>query len=312
MSLFATEVDAGLAASPKHLSSKYFYDDAGSRIFQQIMDMPEYYLTNSEHEILMQQAEGIYEAAQFEGPFEIVELGAGDGAKTQELLEHLLAKGLDFTYVPIDISAGAMKELTEKLHARLPQLRIQPQVGDYFQVLEDIVKLEEPKLFLFLGANIGNYLPDAAASLLKLLHRFMHPQDKLLIGFDLKKNPLTIAAAYNDPAGITRSFNLNLLDRINRELGGNIDRAQFEFYSYYNPINGEVRSFLVSLKAQTVHLDATGNTYAFEEGEWIYTELSKKYDFAEIAALAEQSGFQVEHNFCDSQGYFSDSLWRVE
>ena len=139
----------------------------------------------------------------------------------------------------------------------------------------------------------------------------MHAQDKLLIGFDLKKNPLTIAAAYNDPAGITRAFNLNLLDRINRELGGDIDRQQFAFYSYYNPINGEVRSFLISLIKQAVRIKATGKTYAFEEGEWIYTELSRKYSLEEIAALAEQSGFRVAHNFCDARRYFTDSLWRT-
>ena len=311
MSSFAAHVDAGLTASPKHLSSKYFYDDLGSRIFQQIMEMPEYYLTNSEFEILSQQAAAIHRACAFDKPFKIVELGAGDGTKTQELLGYLLSQGIDFTYAPIDISAEAIKLLTHNLEWKHPNLKIEPLVGDYFQVLEGIVEEEEPKLFLFLGANIGNFLEEGAVQLLSLLHGFMHPQDRLIVGFDLKKNPLTIAAAYNDKGGITRAFNLNLLDRINRELGGDFDREQFEFYSYYNPINGEVRSFIVSLKDQIIQIDATDTVYTFTEGEWVHTELSKKYSFTDIEMLAQQSGFTVDRNFTDSKGYFADSLWQV-
>lgn len=311
MSPFLAEVNAGLSASPKYLSSKYFYDDLGSRIFQQIMEMPEYYLTNCEFEILSRQAGAIHAATEFDRPFKIVELGAGDGTKTQELLGYLLAQGVDFIYEPIDISEEAIKLLKSNLKLKHPNLKIEAHVGDYFEVLEGIVDQEAPKLFLFLGANIGNFLPEGAVKLLSLLHGYMHSQDRLLIGFDLKKNPLTIAAAYNDKGGITRAFNLNLLDRINRELGGNFVREQFEFYSYYNPIEGDVRSFMISLTDQEVHISASKTSYSFAEGEWIYTELSKKYSFADIDTLAVASGFTVDQNFCDSRTYFSDSLWRI-
>ncbi|MEM7369403.1 MAG: L-histidine N(alpha)-methyltransferase [Bacteroidota bacterium] len=311
MNSFAKDVDSGLSASPKSLSSKYFYDDEGSRIFQQIMDLPEYYLTNCELEILTEQAAAIYEATQFHAHFNIVELGAGDGAKTRELLRHLLEQGIDFTYIPIDISEEAIKLLTADLRQQLPRLQIHPKVGDYFSVLKEVKTNESPNLFLFLGANIGNYLPDAADDLLEMIRRHMRGDDKLMVGFDLKKNPLIIAAAYNDDQGITRGFNLNLLSRINRELGGDFDRERFDFYSYYNPINGEVRSFIISREEQTVHIRALGKQFAFRKGEWVYTELSRKYSFREIKALATKNGFQVLKHFCDRRGYFTDSLWGV-
>lgn len=311
MNSFAQDVDSGLSASPKHLSSKYFYDDEGSRIFQQIMELPEYYLTNCELEILTEQAAAIYQAAAFQTHFNIVELGAGDGAKTRELLRYLLEAKVDFTYVPIDISEEAIKLLTEDLHQHLPNLKILPKVGDYFSVLSEVDMTESPNLFLFLGANIGNYLPEAANDLLSMIRTHMRGGDKLLIGFDLQKNPLTIAAAYNDSQGVTRGFNLNLLSRINRELGGNFDRDRFDFYSYYNPINGEVRSFIISKEEQKVCIAQLNKQFSFKKGEWIYTELSRKYSFGEIKALASQNGFKVLKHFCDSKGYFTDSLWGV-
>ena len=242
------EILQGLSAPEKYISSKYFYDDKGSAIFQQIMEMPEYYLTNAEQEILAQQAAEIITETGFDGPFNVVELGAGDGSKTFELLSYLDSANREVTYVPVDISKAAIDGLAADFTKRLPRLKLNPKVGDYFEVLKDRLQSESnPSLLLFLGSNIGNYMPADALNLLRLFHQNMAAGDALLLGADLQKNPEVIRKAYDDPHGITRNFNLNLLDRFNRELNANFERDQFEFYCYYNPLSGEVRSYLVSL-----------------------------------------------------------------
>ena len=206
---FAKDVVAGLSAKEKHLSSKYFYDDIGSRIFQEIMDMQEYYLTDCEFEILSLQAKQIIDAVNFKQTFNIVELGAGDGLKTFKLLEFLVHNHIDFHYVPIDISQGAMDLLTADLKKRLPKLSIHPRVGDYFEVLsKENVQTNIPSLLLFLGSNIGNYTEPETINLLKLFNENMKKGDALLLGVDLKKNPITIQNAYLDKHGITKRFNI--------------------------------------------------------------------------------------------------------
>jgi dimethylhistidine N-methyltransferase len=310
MNTFAMDVDKGLSSEAKHLSSKYFYDDKGSRIFQQIMHMPEYYLTDSEHEILQEQSIQIVEALGFDAHFNIVELGPGDGHKTFHFLKYLADNHLPVTYIPVDISVEAINLLTTKLHRELPKLDIYPLTGDYFHVLDENFEYkEDPKLLMFLGSNIGNYYTADAIRLLSLFGSKMHQGDKLLIGMDLQKNPTTILNAYNDPAGITRSFNLNLLSRINRELKADFDLDAFDFYCHYNPETGEVKSYLVSLHDQSVHIATLGKSFNFKANELISTELSKKYSFDEISAIAESSGFEVLHHFTDHKQYFTDSLW---
>lgn len=309
MNQFEKDVVEGLSAENKFLSSKYFYDDAGSRIFQEIMNMPEYYLTDSEFEILSLQAKQIIDAVNFKHPFNIVELGAGDGFKTFKLLEYLVNAGVDFYYVPIDISQGAMDELTSKLKEKLPQLSIHPRVGDYFKILnEENTKTEIPSLLLFLGSNIGNYMPDDAANLLKLFGTGMKKGDALLMGVDLKKNPRIIQKAYDDPHGITKRFNLNLLLRINREMDADFKIDDFEFYCHYNPITGELKSYIVSLRKQTILLKKINKSFDFNYDELIWTELSKKYNFKDINSLAEASNLEVEQHFLDCKHYFSDVL----
>lgn len=306
---FANDVIEGLTAKNKYLNSKYFYDDIGSRIFQEIMHMPEYYLTGSEFEILALQAQQIIEAANFERPFNIVELGAGDGFKTFKLLEYLVKANIDFHYVPIDISKGAMDSLSVHLKQRLPNLSIHPRVGDYFEVLsKENVQTEIPSLLLFLGSNIGNYSMVEAGNLLRLINQNMKSQDKLLLGIDLKKNPNTIQRAYSDAQGITKRFNLNLLLRINTEFDGDFKIDDFDFYCHYNPINGEVRSYIVSLRKQTVVLKKLNKSFDLDYNELIWTELSKKFDFEEIETLANDSNFKVAKHFLDCKHYFSDSL----
>ncbi len=310
MKTFAEDVNKGLSSKFKHLSSKYFYDDQGSQIFQQIMHMPDYYLTDSEHEILQEQSSQIVESLGFDSHFNIIELGPGDGQKTFHFLKYLADNHLPVTYIPVDISAAAINLLTDKLHQELPGLDIHPLVGDYFHVLDENFEFkEDPKLLMFLGSNIGNYRTSDAVRLLSLFGSKMNLGDKLLIGMDLQKNPSTILNAYNDPAGITRSFNLNLLSRMNRELHANFDLTAFDFYCHYNPETGEVKSYLVSLKAQSVLIGALGKSFDFKENELLSTELSKKYTYDQIEAMSEASGFEVLNNFTDRNHYFTDSLW---
>ncbi|WP_298900567.1 L-histidine N(alpha)-methyltransferase [uncultured Psychroserpens sp.] len=306
---FAKDIIEGLTAEQKHLSSKYFYDDNGSRIFQEIMQMPEYYLTDAEFEILSLQAQQIVENLDFNEPFNIIELGAGDGFKTFKLLEYLVNENVDFNYVPIDISQEAITILTQKLKSRLPQLSITPKIGDYFEILDETSKTNTPSLLLFLGSNIGNYTPSDTINLLKLFNQNMSINDKLLIGMDLKKNPITIHNAYYDKTGVTKRFNLNLLLRINREFDADFKIDDFDFYCHYNPLNGEVRSYIVSLKTQTIEIKKLNTTIAFEQNELIWTELSKKYAISEIEQLAQNTDFSVKKHFLDCKHYFTDSLW---
>ena len=308
---FAEEVEEGLSAKSKFLSSKYHYDDQGSRIFQEIMAMPEYYLTDCEMDIMKNRSVEIYQATGFKSHFKIIELGAGDGAKTKEMLRNLLEVGADFTYVPVDISQEAIDLLVESMSRSLPDLTMNPQVGDYFEVMDKVEAEEEcPNLVLFLGSNIGNFKPKWAVDLLKHIHEHMRSGDRLLVGFDLKKNPNLIRNAYFDPNGITARFNLNVLSRINRELDGDFKLETFDFYSYYNPENGNVKSFLYSLTDQTVRIGAIGKTFHFIKDECIWMELSKKYSKSGIENLGRKAGFGFQEHFLDGRHYFSDSLFK--
>lgn len=309
LSSFAENVLEGLSAKEKHLSSKYIYDDNGSRIFMQIMQMPEYYPTACEFEILSQQSGNILEALHFTSKFNIIEFGSGDGIKTRQLLKAFMSKKAQFTYIPIDISQKANDALQHNMKAALPELDIQPRTGDYFDVLNELSSDTLPNLFLFLGGNLGNYNKVEALDLLRRFNADMKKGDMLLIGMDLKKNPRVIQKAYDDPHGITRAFNMNLLQRINRELEADILFDQFDFYCDYNPANGEVNSYLVSLKKQSFHSKVLDTTFYLEKDELIWTELSKKYSFSEIDMLASTAGFSVVNNFLDCKHYFTDSLW---
>jgi dimethylhistidine N-methyltransferase len=306
---FAEDVLKGLSAEAKFLSSKYFYDDRGSSIFQDIMGMPEYYPTQCEFEILSMQSEQILEKLDFDKPFQIVEFGAGDGIKTRQLLKKLMEADLEFQYVPIDISAKAIKDLTNNMTFHLPGLKIKAMVGNYFDMMQQLAASDVPNLFLFLGSNIGNYANQEADDLMTQFHRNMKFGDKLLTGFDLQKHPAVISKAYDDPQGITKAFNLNLLHRMNRELGANFKVNQFDFYSNYNPENGEVRSYLVSLKPQQVYFTRLGKTFDFRQNELIWTELSRKYTLTEIQQMAARNGFRVMEHFLDCKHYFTDTLW---
>ncbi|MEM9887347.1 MAG: L-histidine N(alpha)-methyltransferase [Bacteroidota bacterium] len=307
---FAKDIAKGLASNPKRLSSKYFYDAKGDVLFQRIMEMPEYYLTNCEFEIFETHKEAL-RLAFGSRAFDLIELGAGDGTKTKILLEHFLAKNTDFDYVPIDISANVLNHLEADLARRWPDLGVKKMAGEYFQGLQQLAGNHRRKVVLFLGGNIGNMSPIEAENFLSKIANYLSSGDLLLIGFDLKKNPQTILDAYNDPKGITSNFNLNILERINRELGANFQLHQFKHWETYNPLSGATESFLVSTAAQEVYIAALDQSFSFKQWEAIHTELSQKYSMEEIQFLAKKSGFFSVAEFFDENQYFVDVLWEV-
>ncbi len=312
VSSFAADVLKGLSAEPKFLLSKYFYDDEGSRLFQEIMELPEYYLTRAEFEIFSTQTGEIFEGFNAKNsPFDLIELGAGDGTKTAVLIDCFLRQETNFTYSPIDISQEAVDALSEKFNMEFPHLSIKPKTGDYFRILETLkTESQRRKILLFLGSNIGNFSQEQAEDFFRNLRAVMNENDLLLVGFDLQKDPRVILRAYDDSQGVTAAFNLNLLMRINRELGANFNLENFSHYATYRPTECAARSFLISRKMQTVHVEALNQSLDFKAWEPIFMEISQKYSLEMINEFAEASGFQVIRNFFDSRQFYTDSLWK--
>lgn len=309
---FARDVLEGLSRNPKSIPSMYFYDAAGSRLFQRITELEEYYLTRCEAEILKTHALEIA-AAVFPGPFRLVELGAGDGRKTEILLRRFLEAGLQFEYVPVDICRQSVLDLTAALHRRFnTSLRVRGIVAEYFDGLVALGRGGgEPNFVLFLGSNIGNLSPWDSQRFFRRLRESLSPGDCALVGFDLKKDFEILHRAYNDAAGVTRLFNLNLLDRINRELGGGFDRRRFTHYGPYNLRDACMESWLVSIEDQEVPIRALGRAFSFRAWEGIHVERSHKYDLAQIEAFASGAGFRIRDHFFDVRRWFVDSLWEV-
>lgn len=310
---FAKDVDAGLSAKQKSLSSMYFYDKKGDELFMQIMQLPEYYLTRAELEIFSEQAKSMIEALNVkqDSYFELIELGAGDGSKTKHLLGTLLELGFDFSYLPIDISANVLDHLQTSLHSELPNLSIKPHQGDYFTRLDDFKNHTCPKIILFLGSNIGNMNDDVAKKFLHQLGQILSSGDKLILGVDRIKSTDIVLPAYDDSQGVTSQFNLNLLQRINKELGANFDLQQFTHIAEYDENEGIARSFLQSQCDQTVSISSLDKSYDFVLGERIHMEVSRKYDDAVIKAITHGSGFQTIEHLTDKQAYFSDYIFAM-
>ena len=310
---FAADVYEGLTADKKFLPSKYLYDERGDAIFQEIMAMEAYYPTRSEYEILDTYKHAMRKLfSQGDEEFQLIEFGAGDGTKTKVLLRYFWEVTTNFTYVPIDISAHIVRELTEDLQQTLPGLRVQGICDDYFKAFDHLENNDVRKVVLFMGANIGNFDPAESMRFLKRIASYLSPGDQLMIGFDLKKDPQRILDAYFDKGGVTQRFKHNLLRRINEELGGNFDIEQFQYFPVYNPMHGSIFSYLVSKKEQEVYIEAIGQTIDFDAWEAIYMERSQKYSEKDILRLAHQTGFRVMDNFFDAEGLFVDSLWVLE
>jgi len=309
MNQFLEDVLKGLSAKDKFLESKYFYDAKGDTLFQQIMECPEYYPTKCEMEIFTTQTEEIVSIlTEHRCAFDIVELGAGDATKSVHLLKGLLEKKVQFTYYPVDISCNVINQLHTNLPQKLPELKMHGLNGEYFNMLEKVKTLsDKTKVVLFLGGNIGNVSFEKAGEFCKTMRHHLVPGDLVVVGFDLKKNPVKILDAYNDKAGYTRDFNCNLLYRINDQLKGNFIVENFYHYPTYDPSTGACKSYLVSCKKQEVQI--SNHTFFFEEGETIFMEISQKYTIEQTEEIATKNRFIPKHYFLDSKKWFLDAIW---
>lgn len=306
---FAEDVRRGLTASPKFLYPKYFYDELGSRLFEAITALPEYYPTRAEAEILRRHAGEI--AATLGGPVWLLELGSGDGQKTRLVIEALLARQGTLEYVPVDISESAVETSSRSLLFSYPDLRITAYVGEYHAALRQVRRERigpGRTLVLFLGSTIGNLDPEERLALVRDVRNLLNPGEGFLLGTDLKKPESILLPAYDDPLGVTAAFNLNLLARINRELGGEFDLAAFRHRVLYNQDEGRVEMHLESRRAQSVSIAALGIEVSFAEGETIHTESSYKFDLGQVAGLAAGTGFELRRTWTDSGGRFASNL----
>jgi len=310
-SALALHVLEGLTEPQKRLSSLYFYDDEGSRLFKEIMALPEYYLTRSEREVLQIHGSQIVEwMLKGSSSLELVELGSGDGSKTIELVAQLRNRRVRTTYYPLDISSEALGFLKQAFRKTLPDVEVIPTEGNYFERWPQ-TRQTSRQVGMFLGSNLGNLTHESAVSLLRGFRFNLRSGDGFLLGVDLKKSPHTVLAAYSDAAGVTARFNLNLLARLNRELEMDFDLSAFRHYATYSPLDGVARSFLVSTKAQTVTSRVLARSFHFADGESLYTEQSRKYDTEEIERLAAESGFTIDAHFKDSRGWYDVVAWRA-
>jgi L-histidine N-alpha-methyltransferase len=314
-SAFCKDIILGLMSSSKYLPSKYFYDATGDRIFQKIMQCEEYYPFDCELEIF-KESTGLLAGliTKRGGAFDLIELGAGDCRKSGHLLQHLVDAKADFTYRPIDISGNIIRYLEDELPLRIPGIEIDGLNGEYFDMLEKADRTSgNRKVVMFLGSNLGNMPPEDALSFCRNLRSWLRQGDIAIIGLDLKKDPATILAAYNDKAGITREFNLNLLRRINRELQADFDMDQFGHFPVYDPGTGSCKSYLISRRKQDVTLVTAGGprTIRFEENEEIFMEISQKYTVGEIDGLADQAGFETVGMLFDQKKWFVDVIWEI-
>ncbi|HET8810298.1 MAG TPA: L-histidine N(alpha)-methyltransferase [Flavobacteriaceae bacterium] len=308
---FEKEVREGLTAFPKRLSSKFIYDQKGDKLFQKIMDLPDYYLTRCEFDILQKHTKAIAET--FNGPkgFDLIELGAGDGKKTKILLKHLSEKGYDFTYLPVDISQNALDGLESSLKKELPKVAVKSQQGTYFKTLDRLSEYDSrKKVILMLGSNIGNLLHENAIDFLKNIQSSMNENDLLFMGFDQKKNPQTILDAYNDKTGVTAAFNKNILVRINAEFGGNFNVENFLHWETYDPETGTAKSFLVSKTGQEIFIEYLNLTVHFDPWESIHVEISQKYDDAVVEWLANEAGLEITTWFSDEKGFYKNYIFK--
>ncbi|WP_373055581.1 L-histidine N(alpha)-methyltransferase [Zunongwangia sp. H14] len=308
---FAEDTYKGLTNFPKYLLSKYIYNEKGDKLFQKIMAMPEYYLTNCEKGIFEEHTAAIADSFNSPDGFDIIELGAGDGKKTKILLRHLAEKKYNFTYQPVDISQHVLNELEQSLATEIPEVNVKTQQGTYFKTLERLADYNtRKKIIMVLGSNIGNLLHKDAINFLKNIQNSMSTEDMLFMGFDQKKHPQKIIDAYNDPAGITEAFNKNLLERINTELDANFNLDSFLHWETYDPESGTAKSFLVSRDQQEVLIAKLGLRVKFEAWETIHTEISQKYDDAVVAWLASEAGLDIETSFSDRDNCYKNYVFR--
>ncbi|HET8861566.1 L-histidine N(alpha)-methyltransferase [Marivirga sp.] len=308
----AEAVKEGLTKKEKSLPSWLFYDAEGDRLFQEIMNMPEYYLTNCEFDIFQKYKQEILSiiSSGTDG-FNLIEFGAGDGLKTEILLKHFVEQSATFNYKPVDISENVLNLLQERMKKSIPDLDIEPINKEYFSALDSLNEARKnPMVVLFMGGNIGNFLLEDAQSFVNEIANKLRTGDRIIMGFDMKKDPEMIRSAYNDAQGITRQFNMNLLKRLNNKLDADFNLDEFKHYPSYDPQTGTTKSFLISKKQQTVQLKAIDTTINFKAWEHIHVEVSQKFDEDLIENMATEAGLTVEKYFYDDKNYFADVVMR--
>jgi L-histidine Nalpha-methyltransferase len=308
---FAEDVRFGLSAPLKRFLPKYFYDELGSQLFEAICLLPEYYLTRAEYEILKHFADEI--VAAVDGRKTLIEMGSGSASKTRLIIEALLTGQDELLFMPVDISASALESSSRILLQSYPRLRIDAYAADYFAALAELGKDQRGRtLALFLGSNISNFDTEEAFEFLHALRGTLRAGDALLLGADLKKDRSVLEAAYNDALGVTSAFNLNVLARINRELGGDFDLRAFKHRAFYNEVMSRVEIYIESRSTQSVSIRKLDMQVQFSAGEQIHTENSYKYDLSDIEQLAARTGFACARTWLDSQKRFSSNLLLAE
>src|SRR5262245_17372732 len=305
---FARAVEDGLGAAPRSLPCRFFYDAEGSRLFEAICELPEYYLTRAEHEILAHRADEI--AARCPTPLFLAELGSGSATKTRLLIEAFLRRQGKLRYVPVDISQSMLDESAQALLADYRSLEITAIASEYRNGLRHLGKdTHLPKLIAWLGSNIGNFTREEARHFVGGIRDAMSPEDRLLLGVDLRKDALALWRAYDDAQGVTARFNKNLLARINNELGGDFDLADWTHRARVVDDGGRVEIGLVCRRSCDVHIGALGRSFRFARGDFIHTEDSTKYSDAELAELAGATSLRMIARWLDSRRRFCVALF---
>ena len=288
------DVLTGLFTEPKQLPPKYFYDDKGSALFDQICDEPEYYPTRTEDALLERSARDIITRVE---PTQIIEFGSGMSRKIRHLFNACDEVGCRPTYIPFDVCDDVMIKSGEALADRYPWLDVEPLSGDYTAGLGNVPVAEGRNLVMFLGGTIGNFPEEQAIAFLSEIRALLDDDDRLLIGADRVKNPDILHAAYNDVAGVTAEFNLNLLDVLNRELDADFTRDHFEHYAFYNPDQSRIEMYLVCMRDQDVTFRELRRTLRFREGDAIRTEISRKFTRETLEQLLKVAGFSVQSHY---------------
>jgi len=308
---FSQDVLNGLSSRPRHLFPKYLYDDLGSRLFEAICEVDEYYLTRSEDQILQKHADEIIRCVPHCET--LIELGSGSAEKTRHLIDAFMRERGRLLFIPVDISATALLQSSQALLGSYPNLTIDAYAADYFQALEALPNPGQPPvLVLFLGSNVGNFEPDGARNFLRAIRRVLRPGDVLLLGADLKKDRRILEAAYNDALGVTRAFIINELVRINRELDANFDLWSFGLRSFFNEALGRVEVYLESLRAQSVSIRSLNLQVELAAGERIHVENAYKFDAEALRTLGDVTGFELERTWLDEKKRFSSNLFRAK
>jgi len=308
----ASAVSEGLMSSPKWLPSWLFYDASGSQLFNQITELPEYYLTRTERAILGANADAIIGLAAEGDALRIVELGAGSADKTRLLLNAAVERQDTVIYEPLDVSASALEEAQERIEREIPGVLVAPRVEDYTKGVElDAANFGERRLVLYIGSSIGNFEPEEAAALLRSVRGALSAGDSMLLGVDLVKDKATLLAAYDDAAGVTADFNLNLLMRLNRELGAEFDCESFAHRAVWNPSHSRMEMHLESRRRQMVKISSLDLNVDFAPGETIHTENSYKYRPGQAEAMLAAAGFTPTATWLDDQKQFTVCLAQI-